>query len=198
MSTKRYIGQVSFYNSADNKRYGFILAKNKDDEDAEIFFHLNDYRPPSMRDDGSIYFAHMGRVTRTPAVGDRIVFEATRGERGYKASPWAFAEEYEALEVKAEKVIAANSIAYRVMQRYDVGGTKGEWEVKFEGNIAELNRLYPRPSNWNHDELRGSFGCSDFDHFIRFERKDGENWVECDDPRKELDMEAYRRAKRGR
>jgi hypothetical protein len=197
MSTQRYVGQVKFYNSADNKRFGFILAKDKDDEEGEIFFHLNDYRPPLMRDDGSIYFDRFGRAPRVPAVGDRIVFEATRGDRGYKASPWAFAEEYERLEAQAKKVIAANSVVCRVMQRYDVGGTKGEWEVKFEGNVAELNRLHPRPSNWNHDELRGSFSCSDFDYYIRFERKNGETWVECDDPRKELEDHEYRRVKRG-
>lgn len=95
----RYIGQVSFYNSADNKRFGFIRAENKDGEETEIFFHLNDYRPPVMQVDGSITFERFGRAARVPNVGDRIAFEATRGDRGYKASPWAFAEEYEKLGI---------------------------------------------------------------------------------------------------
>lgn len=200
MSTQRYVGQVKFYNSADNKRFGFILAKDKDDEEGEIFFHLNDYRPPLMRDDGSIYFDRFGRAPRVPAVGDRIVFEATRGDRGFKASPWAFAEDYEKLEAKAKKVIATNSVIYRVMKRYDVIGikaTKGEPTVEFEGNLAELNRRHPLSSDHRLNDFQPSFSCSDFDSYTWFERKDGEEWVRCDDPRTELDHYEYRRAKRG-
>lgn len=198
MNTKRYVGQVTRYGGTDGKPFGFILATDENGNEGEVFFHLNDYRAPLMGEDGGIHFNRFGRrAPRAPVVGDRITFEAVWGDRGCRASPWAFAEDYERLEARVKQVIAAKSIVYRVIERYDVSGNKGKDTVKFEGDITDLNHTLPKPYNRRIDELSTGFSCGDFDHHIHFERKEGEEWVVCDDPRTQVDEGQYRRLKRG-
>lgn len=91
---------------------------------------------------------------------------------------------------------AANSVIYRVMERYDVCGSKGEYTVKFEGGIAELTSTFPRSNIKSLDVLATGFECEAFVSHIHFERKEGEEWVVCDDPRTEVYDDRFYRWKR--
>lgn len=68
------VGEVKFFNGADNRRYGFIIVGRE-----EIFFHLHDYDTG----DGT-------KPKRMPTKGDKIAFERTEGRQGPKACPWMF------------------------------------------------------------------------------------------------------------
>ncbi|NQV12234.1 cold shock domain-containing protein [Candidatus Uhrbacteria bacterium] len=88
-------GHVKFFDSRDNKRFGFLLI---DGGEGEVFFHLNDYVAPdnSMRGAKSM-----------PKQGDRLVFKKTDGSQGRsKASPWCFANEMPVTVAKTGKTVA--------------------------------------------------------------------------------------------
>ncbi len=94
-------GTVKFFDSRDNKRYGFISVEGGE----EIFFHFNDGQPfMAIADrDEPIFGGKFGQKlqeifsipARDPRPGDKIFFIRCRGRKGYKACPWGFAEDYE-------------------------------------------------------------------------------------------------------
>lgn len=77
-------GKVLFFDSRDNKRFGFILTGSGE----EIFFHFNDGENVEAR--GNCRFLG-GRLEIEPKKGDAVVFERVQGREGRpKASPWGF------------------------------------------------------------------------------------------------------------
>ena len=188
-------GTVKFFDSRDNKRFGFIRKENGQ----EVFFHLNDFGPLSLDNaTGDIEFGRNGAASRMPSKGDVLVFSEAPGRKGPKASPWAFVDQYEPLKKRSDRIVSANSVVYRVMHQYSYpGGGKDDPLVKFEGTLKELNKKHPKPEDYRYDDLFPTFGCSDFDETRWFERKEGDEWVNCDDPRTPLSDWDYRRAKRG-
>jgi hypothetical protein len=79
---------------------------------------------------------------------------------------------------------------YRVIEQYTQAGQQpSEPKVLWEGtSIAALSAKYPRHQ---HDDLR-NFSHSDFTKTVRFEKKAGENWIGCPDPRHQEDFRRRR------
>lgn len=183
-------GYVRSFFPAAERRFGFI----RQEDGRECFFHAGGYRPLEVREDGSIAFLEEGYTERAPSPGDEIVFTPTQGGKGTKAYPWTYAEEHQAATAAAKVIIAASRVAYRLVERYDLAGQTGEDKVTFEGTLKELERRFPRPADHRADELRTGFGGSDFSHYAHFEKRDGDVWNACEDPRTRLDDRAYRQA----
>lgn len=170
-------GIVKFFDSRDNKRFGFIIVNGG----GEIFFHFNDgenikagNNKPQFSD---------GKLKSEPKKGDRIVFERSSGYKGPKAAPWGFADDYE--RAKKEIALRPAPTTYRVVEQYTTPGSdkKGEPKVLWEGSdITKLCEKYPRPSDHRMDDLQ-NFSCGDFDKWIRFEHMTGDGWESCKDPR---------------
>ena len=87
-------GIVKFFDSRDNKRFGFIKLESGE----EIFFHFNDGRVATSEVDGWIHWLRPDEVYRSyleyPKIGDRLMFERTQGKKGPKASPWTTEKYY--------------------------------------------------------------------------------------------------------
>jgi len=86
-------GIVKFFDSRDNKRYGFIVL----DSGEEIFFHYNDGRIPGANICGLDWYMpniDSETVLDYPKAGDRLFFERSKAKKGPKASPWTSQEYY--------------------------------------------------------------------------------------------------------
>jgi len=187
-------GIVKFFNPT--KHYGFI----KGDLWKDVFFHLNDYeRLGIKRNDGEVVFVGEGIAKRMPQKGDKVVFTASSGNRGIKASPWIFAESFEDAERFAIATVRrVLNVKYRVVHQYSYpGGRKDDPRVIFEGTLRELNLKFPKPKDSRRDDLSPMVDCSDFSVDRWFERKEGDAWI-CHekDPRAAVGKEEYQRLKR--
>ena len=88
-------GTVKFFDSRDNKRFGFIAV----DDGGEIFFHFNDGENIEASGDEPRFCG--GKLNREPKKGDVIVFGRKFGYKGHKAAPWGFEQDYRRAENKA-------------------------------------------------------------------------------------------------
>jgi len=170
-------GIVKFFDSRDNKRFGFVTV----DGGGEIFFHFNDGE--NIEADKSEPKFSGGKLKSKPKKGDRIAFERNSGYKGPKAAPWGFADDYE--RVKKEIAARPAPATYRVLKQTTVyGNSPDEPKVLWEGSdITKLCEKYPRPSDHRMDDLWPTFSCGDFEHKIWFERKTESGWEHADDPR---------------
>lgn len=117
-------GTVKFFDSRDNKRFGFIRKDNGE----EVFFHFNDGQciVPGNFEPGF----EEGRVTREPRKGDVVVFNEKSARKGNKASPWSYADDYEQAKKECRPVHDAAALQtypflFEVLKKanpYDNGG----------------------------------------------------------------------------
>lgn len=159
-------GIVRFFDSRDNKRFGFISIGFGQD----IFFHLNDQRSVVVDVSGDTVFTPINSGGKVPKVGDRIVFTVARGDGGRpKASPWTFEEDCLRLNERHPFRFVVQSF--------------GEPEVLWEGSdVSDAARRFPPEDRDEegknvyvmHDMNSGTYGW--------FERKVGSGWVSCSDP----------------
>lgn len=86
-------GTVTFFNNDPRKFFGFVQ-----DEEGVVFFHWNNGRKPTFNHQGLLPELAQRGLTRTPVMGDQLVFwdEESPNGKGRRAKVWAFAEEYEA------------------------------------------------------------------------------------------------------
>ena len=86
------IATVKWFNSNDNKRFGFLTDKTGQD----IFFHLNDGARTERYDasSGLVWF-EQSNFKYMPKIGDKIAFVRVPNPKGPKALPWTPSEEYE-------------------------------------------------------------------------------------------------------
>lgn len=83
-------GTVKFFDSRDNKRFGFIRLESGE----EIFFHANDGRKTEAKGIEVKFIDEP--ISGLPKVGNELVFERTVGGDGRpKASPWCWAGVYD-------------------------------------------------------------------------------------------------------
>lgn len=193
-------GTIKFFDSRNNKRYGFIAV----DGGGEIFFHYNDGQNFDGQNFGVTHGDQVvkfvgGRLGAEPKKGDRVMFDIVPGSKGrQKASPWGFENEYEraynrranahrregnegsACEDCTVREAEAADTVYRVLGvKYDSLVAQSTPEVFFVGRLVALCWKYQRTSNPDIDPLfRDTKGYS-----LLFERKDGAEWKQCDDPR---------------
>lgn len=124
-------GFVKFFDNRDNKRFGFLRLETGE----EIFFHFND---------GAVPQAGVGQpelvegvLKREPRKYDSVVFERSHGRKGDKASPWAFAEDYDRANAATKKFeptlkVGNMSMTYEYMdERYGLTRCILSWEGKF-------------------------------------------------------------------
>lgn len=92
------IGTVKFFDSRDNKRFGFIAV----DGGGEIFFHFNDGENIEAGGDEPRFCG--GKLNREPKKGDVIVFECNSGYKGQgpKAAPWGFERDHRRVETESD------------------------------------------------------------------------------------------------
>ena len=170
-------GSVKFFDSRDNKRFGFLRLESGE----EIFFHFNDGENIEAGENEPLFCG--GKMKREPKKGDRLVFNRNFGHKGPVAAPWGFTEDYERAKKEVSSRLAP--ITYRVLEQYTTPGSdkKGEPKVLWEGSdIRALCKKYPRPSDHRMDALQ-NFSCGDFDKWIRFECMTENGWESCHDPR---------------
>ncbi len=89
------VGVVVFFDSRDNKRYGFV----RDTDGKELFFHYNDGRiAANYFEAGLGWEMPANRSSDTildyPRTGDELFFMRKPGLKGPKASPWTSKESY--------------------------------------------------------------------------------------------------------
>lgn len=90
------IGTVKFFDSRDNKRFGFIAV----DGGGEIFFHFNDGENIEASGDEPRFCG--GKLNREPKKGDVVVFERKSGYKGAKAAPWGFERNHRRAETESD------------------------------------------------------------------------------------------------
>lgn len=173
-----YTGIVKFFDSRDNKRFGFLRF---DGQTNDIFFHFNDGCRIIPGEDELPVFLENSRVVRDPQKGDRVFFNLRFNNKGSKACPWGFLSEYE----DAELVILKRP-RYRVIHTFDSPpGTSGEPHIEWGGekgrSLKDLCDRYPRD---RHDSL-APFSDSDniFDSHYDFQANYGNGWKKIEDPR---------------
>jgi hypothetical protein len=170
-------GVIKFFDSRDNKRFGFVTMKGKE----EIFFHFNDGENIKAGKSEPVFSD--GKLKREPKKGDLVMFYISLGYKGPKATPWGFADDYE----RAKKEIAARPApaTYRVLQQTTVyGNPPNEKEILWEGSdITKLCAKYPRPNDRRMDDLSPNFSCNDFSQKIWFECQTKNGWEHTSDPR---------------
>ena len=99
-------GIVKFFNPAEGKRFGFVHTESGE----EIFFHFGDGAQVALGYGfrGEIHpdFVSGKSPNRDPKKGDELVFERLQGrkDKGPKATPWAFALEYDKLAALASRI----------------------------------------------------------------------------------------------
>jgi cold shock CspA family protein len=182
-------GFVKFFDSRDNKRFGFITV----DGGGEIFFHFNDGR--NLRPGETEPYFGEGLPSADPRKDQRVVFNRSSNKKGDKASPWGFAEDYDRAKEKIAK--RPQPKVYRVLKQTQVSGNSAdEPQVLWEGSdIAKLSQKYPRTRDRRIDDLYPTFSCGDFSHTIWFECKTSDKWERIEDPRPE---EGYAPSRRNR
>ncbi len=172
-------GIVKFFDSRDNKRFGFLRLESGE----EIFFHFNDGENLEEGDEEPQFCG--GRPGHDPQKGDRLVFERNHGYKGPKAAPWGFAQDYE----RIQKAIDSRP-RYRVWKQDGWWPNKQWFEPKiiWEGtSVKELLRKYSLQhgrspicdaliSFWSHDD-----GIQ-VRHWFERQEPDG-TWKRCQDPR---------------
>ncbi|QQG42261.1 MAG: cold shock domain-containing protein [Candidatus Woesebacteria bacterium] len=186
-------GTVKWFDAREGKKFGFVTAE----DGKEIFFHYNDGRPIQVNvtkrrvefsDQPTFQTKDGVRRLRDPKPGDKIVFVRTQGYKGDKASPWSF----KSIHDKAIDQIAKlpEPTVYRALETMNnVGDVAGEPKVLWEGSDLEaLLAKYPVPSGRQSpgsDPLIPYYSDSDNIFEIRhwFEKKVGEIWEQCPDPR---------------
>ena len=187
------IGTVKWFDTREGKKFGFVT----DEDGKEIFFHFNDgrlirvnvtKRRPEFSDEPTFKTKEGIRRLRDPKPGDQIVFTRTQGYKGDKASPWCFKSIYDKAIEQVAKL--PEPTVYRVLETMnDVGEKSAEPKVLWEGSDLEaLLARYPVPSGRQSpsaDPLLPYWSDPDniFETRHWFERKVGESWEQCPDPR---------------
>jgi len=182
-------GTVKWFNV--QKLFGFIMAE----DGLEIWFHLNDGRlmgvdrikkTVEFSEFQSIYGVPTKRL-KIPVQGDEVVFIRSSNSHGPKASPWSYKAIYErGLEVI--KILPEPTV-YRVMEQMTVIGEEPSVpQVLWTG--SDIRQLPNKFSRSNHCQSPTSDpfvpyrdSCGHFDIERWFERKIGDNFVKCRDPR---------------
>ncbi|MFH1253419.1 MAG: hypothetical protein V1664_03775 [Candidatus Uhrbacteria bacterium] len=154
----------------------------------QIFFHLNAYGQPVPDGDSVVFEGNPSKAPRIPSVGDRVVFCAVEGTKGWKASLWTFADEISMMTQE----LSRNYMVWEQLTIVD-RETQPPTDLKFEGSLRNLVRRFPRTKNSNLDIFAAS-GNADASTSFRFERQaDDDLWERCDDPRRVVDAPASRR-----
>ncbi len=97
---------VKFFDSRDNKRFGFLKLESGD----EIFFHLSDGRMVTLGVGEPCMDYYNGSLSRVPRVGDAILFNRDQGRKGPKACPWVFKDEFERMSAESAKNVKEPSL----------------------------------------------------------------------------------------
>lgn len=180
-------GIVKFFDSRSEKRFGFILR----DGEQDLFFHFNDGVFPEIdpyTHEVSLNEKNVlsGKHLPDPKKGDELVFYTnSSGWRGEKASPWTFKKNYD------EAVLAAKNMpeptSYRVLESINrLDEPQGKPTILWEGiDLRDLIKRFPRTGRASTDPLIPYWGDNDniFETRHWFEKKVGDGFVECDDPR---------------
>ena len=90
------IGTVKFFDSRDNKRFGFIDVNGG----GEIFFHFNDGENIEAGGDEPRFCG--GKLNKEPKKGDVVIFERKSGYKGPKAAPWGFEQDHRRAESQGD------------------------------------------------------------------------------------------------
>src|SRR5688572_25605627 len=123
-------GIVKFFDSRPEKRFGFILLPSQE----EVFFHFNDGAPVEVGAAGPTINTTLRN--REPHKGDALFFQRSKNQKGAKAAPWCFAEDWE----RVEQEIARRTV-YRLVKQTGGFHVKREPVVVWEGhNLEELRQ----------------------------------------------------------
>jgi len=187
-------GTVKFFDSRDNKRFGFIRLESGE----EIFFHFNDGEHFTNDGEDPVFTGSGERtgkdrqryVLRDPKKGDELVFERGLGsEDRDKACPWGYGNTYDKYVEWLE-----NRPVFRLVKEttnrfgeYNHGKKPVvEQETLWEGqNILELSTEFPRPRDHRRDLHVNLTQIEDglIQFYSWFEKLVDGEWVKCDDPR---------------
>lgn len=191
-------GKVKWFNSSENKLFGFITTESG----GEIFFHFNDGRPvipdnnkreTKFSDEPTIKTAGKTFSLRMPKVGDEVVFERRWAEKGDKASPWGYQSHFD----RAMKIISAlpEPVRCRIFKSMGSIGEAGtpedhkDAEVIWEGtDINDVMKQFPLPQSNRSpgsDPLLPYYSHDDgfeIRHWWEKQNPDG-TWEQCPDQR---------------
>lgn len=183
-------GTVKFFDSRNNKRYGFIVV----DGGGEIFFHYNDggnFGVTYNLGDPMVSFVG-GKLGTEPKKGDRVVFDIVPGSKGRsKAFPWGFMAAYNRMYEKAvrEKTKApvrtkTGDTIYQVLWHELDENLIIKHTVPllfWEGTFAELCRKFPQARDPNKDPL--FIASKGYIVGFRYNAPTPNGWEMCNDPR---------------
>lgn len=166
-------GVVTFFDSRDNKRYGFIALRSGE----EIFFHFNDGRDLRVEEDRLKWYLPSGKSLADPKPGDVVVFQVEKGRKGLKAAPWTYERNY----FREAKKLRPPHPLYRVREvRVFSGSTECAPRTLWEGkNVFDLKLKTIFPLRNPHSSPQG-----DCDVRRWFEVHVQGQWIECSDPRR--------------
>ena len=172
-------GKVTFFNK--ERGYGFIVG----DDGKEYFFHINDHRVFDGSE-GQPEFVK-AKPDRYPREGDRIVYQIKQSYRGSRAASWTIVEEPKKTVAPPRNTpVGEKGPSLRVVRIRTFRGNGKEPESKtlWKGRSEEaLAAKHPRTGDSGTDSLFPTFSCPAYKQVIRFEKNDGNGWVQCDDPR---------------
>lgn len=153
--------KVTYANPATDKRFGFLAGSSGKRED-NIFFHFD--RGLIVKCDGSNYPVDDGnQKPDCPKYGDILVYSENTTRKGKVAEWWCFASNWD----DALQAIATRR-AYRLSRVLGAVCWEGQ-------DLAKLRLFYPK--TWHE---KGT--SSDMSLYL-FEKKIGNDWVKCEDPR---------------
>ena len=165
----------------DERGYGFAVSE----DGQSVFVHMNDYVVAYAREaDGELTTGKIRPRGILPTAGEKIVFdESKRVGKGPKAAPWTFAASYDQAVAESERMKDANAATYRVMEQFFTSSGPGKPASKVTASIREFLRNHPRHSVPEMDAFPPEEEMNGYQVIRWWERKDGERWVRCNDPR---------------
>ncbi len=196
-------GTIKFFDSRNNKRYGFIAV----DGGGEIFFHYNDGQNFDGQNFGVTHGDQVvkfvgGRLGAEPKKGDRVMFDIVPGSKGrQKASPWGFADAYTnarkraTVRTKVVKVHEKTTIGHALRRAASDPVYRVLWHeldenlmikhialhVFWEGTFAELCQKFPQARDPNKDPL--FIASKGYMVGFKYEVPTPNGWEMCNDPR---------------
>lgn len=170
-------GVVATFIEKPNNSFGFMNVVDEEGKTVSVFFHPA-YSGTFICNGGpDPVFIHT--PVQKPKRGDRVFVAYNQGEKGLRATAWAFVESFEQADSDCNK-----RLKYRIYYRNGFvrhsklySDSTAVYKVLWEGNdLVELRNRYPKTLYPVHDEDQSALT-------FQFYESESESWIYCQDPR---------------